>query len=199
MPANPNGSNLVSPAMGASTPNPYAPTTWGHRYEDLTVPSGQLCLVRRLNLSALIEGDALDDYNVLVSLVEQEHVSKKSRGSGKGPGKSKQASKQVDAIMKDKEHIQKVMRLSDVIVQRVVVQPEILPVPLDDEGEELPRVEGVVYIDTVADTDKAFIVQWAFGGTRDLERFRQELNETVDGLADVKDLSLPPQPVASNS
>lgn len=193
MPANPNGSNLASPVPGVTDPNPYAPTVWGNRYVDLTVPSGQLCLVQRLELSSLIEGDAVDDYNVLVSLVETEHVSKKSRGSGKAPGKSKQASKHADAILGDRDHLKKVLRLTDIIVQKVVVQPPIHPIPRDEEGNELPRVEGVVYIDSVADTDKAFLVQWAFGGTRDLERFRQELNETVDGMAHVKDLSLPSQ------
>jgi hypothetical protein len=182
MPANTDGPEMVSPGPGGFDPGKYSATTWSSRYEELRTPSGQLCLVQRIGISELIEGDMLDDWDLLSNLVEQEHVSKKSRGAGKAPGKKKQASSVAEEILKDKEKLQKTMRLMNHVVIKTVVAPKILPLP-DDPADRDPEK---IYIDMVLDDDKSFILQYAFGGTRDLERFRSELAEVVDGLGNVK-------------
>lgn len=44
------------------------------------------------------------------------------------------------------------------------------------------RVPEFMYLEEVDLTDKIFIFQYAVGGTRDLERFRSEYGELVDGI-----------------
>jgi len=60
------------------------------------------------------------------------------------------------------------------------------PVP-DAERE---HGEGVAYIDWVDFTDKVYLMNFAVGGTRDLETFRQEQNQLLDALSAGKDLQL---------
>lgn len=191
MPANPNGSQMASPVMGDVDPTRYQATTWGSAYVELEVPSGQLCLVQRLSTIDLIEADMLDDFDMLSKLVQTEHVSKKSRGTGKAPGKAKQAESQMAAITGNKENLKRVLRITNAVVMKVVVQPHIWPVPeKDDDGNDVtPRLPGRVYVDTVEDNDKSFIMSWAFGGTSNLERFREELSQAVDGMADGQDVA----------
>ena len=50
----------------------YAPTTWGSELggaEDLTVPSGQTCLVRRPGVQGLMEAGILHDLDTLTAEV----------------------------------------------------------------------------------------------------------------------------------
>lgn len=167
-------------------PEDYQVTTWGNQYHELECPSGQKCLAQRLGMQQLIrENLDPDDLDMLTNLVNDQHVSKKSRTNGKAPGKKpKTVEQQAMEILRDPDQLKRTMDIMDKILVAVVVAPKIHLVP-DDPAD---REENLVYADMVAEDDKAFISNWALGGSRDLERFRTELGQVVDSMADVENL-----------
>lgn len=182
----PTRSNLAVEPPADASPDRYAPTAWKSGRVELTLPSGQLCLVQRIPIARMAEDGIIDDFDSLSALVGEQHISKKSRSHGPP---QRQASKmqmdlQVKKMLGDPEQFQKVLRTVDKVVMAVVVMPKIQPVPDDDEE----RDPHAAYIDWVADDDKGFVMQWAFGGTKDLERFRRELVELGDGMDALEDL-----------
>lgn len=158
----------------------YAATTWGSSsdgLEDLTVPSGQLCLVRRPGVQGLIQAGVLHDMDSLTAIVEDKHV-------GRAAGKK---SVDVRALLQNTAALDNVMRLADRIICYVVVKPTVV-MPPDDVTL---RRQGVIYADMVDIEDKMFIVNYAVGGTRSLERFRGELQDVIRDVVPGEDLSLP--------
>lgn len=170
--------------------NRYAPTTWtAEQLVDLTVPSGQLCSVRRPGVEGLIRQGLLQKTDSLTSLVDNKHI-KRVKGE-------KQVN--VASLMTDMDALLKVMDTVDQIMEYVVVQPKLvravktIPV-LDPDGEETDkteevplnedeRIEGVIYTDYVSVEDRMFIFQYAVGGSKDLEQFRKRFRESTGGLA----------------
>lgn len=163
----------------------YAPTAWGVETEDLECPSGQLCLVRRIDPMQLIASGALHKTDMLTAMVDQKHVSKKAKG-GKNSAKSNDMSVDlaVRKALADPTKMRELVEIMDAIVIETVVRPQLLPVP-EDPMEKIP---GKIYIDSVAAEDKAFIMNYAFAGTRDVARFRRQLGESVDSLANVESM-----------
>lgn len=175
----------VAPPAGAD-PSRYAVTAWNSGTVELRLPSGQLCLVQRVSVAKMVEEGIIDDFDSLSSLVQEKHIAKKSRNGG-APRQSAQdleTKVMMQNLMRDPSKLKAAMDATDRVVMSVVLMPKILPVP--PEGEE--REAGAAYIDWVDEGDKAFIMQFAFGGTRDLERFRHELAELGDGVDDVPDV-----------
>jgi hypothetical protein len=50
------------------------------------------------------------------------------------------------------------------------------------------RQPGVIYADMIELIDKVFVFNFVVGGTRDLESFRNGLDELLGGVADGADL-----------
>lgn len=85
------------------------------------------------------------------------------------------------------------------ITLKVVVEPPINPIPtqadLDAWNREHPdeqynspeslRSDELLYVDEFPDEDKQFLFQWISGGTRDLEKFRQQQLERMASLSAV--------------
>lgn len=199
MPAN----NVDSPEMaanGAGTANadPYAPTAWGSRYEDLTCPSGQTCRVRKIGIAQLVADGAIDDLDTLTKFVDQKHIEPKAKVVKKGrSGNPAVAAKQDAANSKQSvksllggatpDDVKKMFRLMDQIVLAAVVAPKLQPVPLPPEE----RDEETLYIDGVDEIDKSFIMNYVFAGVKDLESFRQELAANAASMGNVEDLEMP--------
>lgn len=80
--------------------------------------------------------------------------------------------------------VQDMMSLIDHVTVTCWVLPPVLPVPENEED----RDEELLYADEVMDDDKLFVFQWVTGGTKDLERFRQEQAVALDGMARVPDV-----------
>jgi hypothetical protein len=171
-----------SPKEKAKFADKYAATTWGTNTEDLECPSGQVCLVRRVDPMKLIADGTLHKTDMVTMLVDQQHVAKKSKGGKRAAQLA--AEKKTEGFLKeaiqDPTKMQELSNTIDAVVLATVVMPELFPVPDDDEDRE----PGVIYIDSVEFNDKLFIMQYAFAGTRDVARFRRELGESVDRLAD---------------
>ncbi len=158
----------------------YAPTVWGSGQvggaEDLEVPSGQLCLVKRPGVQGLMAAGVLHQADSLSALVDQKHLKK-----GK-PGEA--AEVDPASLIKDGKALDNLMHVVDRVVSHVVVQPPIKMAPNDVTR----RKAGQVYTDMVDLVDKMFIFNYAMGGTRDLERFRGELDESLGSVDAVEEV-----------
>lgn len=154
----------------------YAPNTWLSggvgSMEDLTVPSGQVCLVRRPGLEGLIKAGVLRNVDTLSAVVNEKHLKKTKKGAASG-------GVDVDSIMRDPQALETIMHTVDKAVCFCVVKPEIHMAPNDITSRQL----GVVYTDMVDIEDKMFIFNFVVGGTRDLESFRGGLDSVVGGVA----------------
>lgn len=151
----------------------YAPDAWISGgvggMEDLTVPSGQLCLVRRPGMQGLIKAGILHNVDSLSQIVNEKHLM---RIEGK-PDQINMAS-----LMEDDSGMDEVLHVMDKVICHVVVKPEIHRTPND----VTLRKPGVVYADMVDLVDKMAIFNYAVGGTRDMERFRGGLESALGSL-----------------
>lgn len=176
------------PAKSKTPQDKYAPTTWASDTEDLECPSGQWCLVRRIDPMELLSNGTLQKSDMLTSLVDQKHVSKKAKG-GKNSAKSQEMSSDMalKKALSDPAKMRELTDVMDAVVMATVIKPELLPNPEDMEDRE----PGKVYIAMVTPEDKAFIMQYAFAGHRDAAKFRGELQQSIDRLADGEGVSDP--------
>jgi hypothetical protein len=180
----PSSTSRTTKKATPATPIPTAPDQAGDKYaadtwltggiggmEDLTVPSGQVCLVRRPGLEGLIKNGVLRNVDSLSALVNEKHIKKTKKGQASDVN--------VDSILKDPAALDSIMHTVDKAVCFCVVRPEIHMAPNDITS----RVPGVVYTDMVGIEDKMFIFNFVVGGTRDLESFRGGLDGAVGGVA----------------
>lgn len=171
--------------VSAPTPadDKYAATQWGSSVEgqiELTVPSGQLCLVRRPGVEGLLKAGVLHNIDSLTALVNEKHVT---RVKGK-KGKDKGAEIDIMSLMKDQKGLENVLHTVDRVVCHTVIKPHVEMTPNDVTR----RKDGVVYTDMIDLMDKMFIFQFVVGGTRDLESFRGEFGTAVGDMADLPGL-----------
>lgn len=149
-----------------------------NKAHELDVPSGNTCLVRRPGVQGLIKEGLLDSLDSLTSLVQIEHIDSKD------PKKMAEA---VQGLAGRKEDLAKGMEMVDRALCAVIVQPKVLPVPKSEED----RDPELLYIDEVDEEDKMFIFQYVLGGSKDLERFREERQKLLGGLQSGEDVSVP--------
>lgn len=166
---------------------------------ELTLPSGNVCLVRRLRPEAFLESGLIPD--TLSDIISKAIKSKK----GLPP-------KAMEEMTKDPTALKKGLLMMDQVLCYVVMEPDVQMPPtcgvlIEDKpcGEYVDTVDNrhtdptnehhhvfmedardddTLYADDVDITDKSFIFQFALGGTADLERFRQELNSGVESVSD---------------
>lgn len=152
--------------------------TWKRkRGEELDLPSGNVALVKRPGMEAFLTEGLIPDS--LMPLVNQAI----STGKGLPPEK-------LNEMAKDPNFVTEMMDSMDRVLTKVVVEPKVLwHKRLDGETlviiPEEERDEDYVYSDDVDFEDKSFIFNYAVGGTRDLERFREEAGASLDAVQDV--------------
>ena len=168
-----------------ATNEEYAPTTWGKSANELTVPSGQRCLARRPDTSALAKDGLLHKLDSITATIHSKHVSKKAKGGGNS-AKSQQMAEDVALaqLAKDPAKLAEMMDTVDKVVLLTVIEP---PLQLPPENWS-DREDGVVYTDTIDLEDKMYLVNYAVGGTRDVAKFRGTVAERTKRLADVEDV-----------
>lgn len=70
----------------------------------------------------------------------------------------------------------------DSVALRCIVDPAIHPKPESEEA----RSDEELYVDEIPMEDKQFLMQWVSGGTRDLEKFRQQQQSGLESVAKVQ-------------
>lgn len=172
--------------------------------EFLTLPSGQTCNAKRLGLEGMIVAGLLGEADSLSSFIGKEHVVR-FRDSKKGG----QVTEEINAnsMMRDPKALQRVMLMVDLAIPHIVVEPAVqahVKVIEEATGHELPKTElvkrqaGVIYTDQISLDDKMFLFNYAVGGTRDLERFREESRATVASVANGEGVPVQAQRPAGN-
>lgn len=191
--AEPNGAAAPTPAPTTAT----AASAWVSHVPDdsvevLALPSGNAARVRHIKPEAFLEQGLIPD--PITAIVDKAIKSKK----GLRP------QQKVD-MSKDPEQLGAMLEMMDRTVVFAVVEPTVVMPPEcvvchnanlarnkqhSDKGRDdfhefvpEPREEGVLYVDRVDMDDKAFIMQWTMGGTRDLERFRREQRGSMASMA----------------
>ena len=154
----------------------YAPSTWGavSAYEDLKVPSGQMCLCRRPGLEGLIKAGIVSNFDMLTKIVGDQAERIKT---GKEPKSDEEI---MSDVMSSPEKLEEMMRVINKIVCYVVVKPEIQSAPNDITR----RITGVIYDDMIDIEDKMFIMNFALGGVRDLSKFRGQYDAALGSVGD---------------
>lgn len=162
----------------------YAPDAWISGgiggMEDLQVPSGQMCLVRRPGMEGLMKAGVLHNVDSLSQIVNEKHLKRVD-------GKADEIN--MSSLMKDEQGLQQVMDVMDKVICHCVVKPEVHRTPND----VTLRRPGVVYADMIDLVDKMHIFNYVVGGTRDLESFRGGLESAVGGLETGEGVHVPSQ------
>lgn len=158
----------------------------------LKLPSGNVALVKQVDLTTFVAEGMVP--NALLPVVQEFVGPENSEGK-------RVSQADVQKIMDDPKQLADIIRLTDAVVQQAVVKPSIEPVPVwtqedveagDCDEEQLGEVANekrdpdLLYIDETDMVDRQFIFQWVVGGTRDMERFREQSAALVPGLEDVE-------------
>ncbi len=183
---------------------PTSPQSWKNKVQtegsDLLLPSQNVARVRQMSPQAFLTSGVIPD--PLTAIIRRAIHTKK----GLNP-------KDLEKMVDDPDTLVSALKMFDQVLTYVTVEPNIsMPPPCDvdmgDDGpcglyadedvhknptkgghhayHEGPRDPNVLYADQVEFSDKVFIFQWCLGGTRDLERFRQDLETSVEPLANRK-------------
>lgn len=138
----------------------------------LLLPSGKRALLRNPGLPAFIKSGLIP--NALLPIVLEALREKKSPD--------------MSALnMDDMEKVISMIELMDNVAVACFVDPSLSEVPEDPKDRE----EDVLYVDEIDAQDKAFVMQWAVGGTSDLKKFREQLAGSMGTVQSGKALASP--------
>lgn len=178
----------------------YSPRAWGMSgLHEITIPSGDLVLARRIGPTEMIKSGMLTKVDVLSAIVQSDHIDRvDGRTEPQSPAERERAqAAEIAEMMKDPTKLLSAMEVIDDIAILVVVEPKVYPVPvpipdpggmIDPDTNEpmmvLPdRIIGQIYVDSIPWDDKMFLFQWTLGGTTDLEAFREGLGAGMDAVS----------------
>ena len=169
---------------------------------DATSGEHNVCLVRRPGVQGLIAAGVLDSFDSLTALVQMELIDPRETRPGKRSAAAVQKANQeaVASLAGNAEKIQAGLDLVDKVVEWMLVEPKVLrpvqrdelgrPIRVDDREVPLPdadRDDDITYTDEVDLEDRLFLLNFAVGGSSDLERFRAESAGLMGGLAAIED------------
>lgn len=191
--------NPVQPEV--LTPTPAAEWAGAIQVEgsDVKLPSGNVARVRQISPQTLLASGMIP--NPLMGIISQAINSHQ----GMPP-------KAMEKLAEDPKKMVEALLLFDRVLAHCMVMPEVKMPPPCRECEqyanvpkhdpevrgnhkynEAPRESGILYADVVDMHDKMFVFQWAVGGVRDLESFREGLAAGMGDVPDGEDVVLPPE------
>lgn len=151
------------------------------KQQELKLPSGNTCLVKPVGLDALLQQGNIP--NSLLDIVQTALAKGKA-----GRADEIDESQLLANLMGDQDKIKDVFEMADVVTAACVLEPSVRfhrytqqdliagQCSAEQVGVVIPddqRSDDILYTDEVDLDDKMFIMQFAVGGTRDLERFRE--------------------------
>jgi hypothetical protein len=146
---------------------------------ELELPSGNKCIARRKGLEAFVQSGKVP--NALMPMLTE------AMG-----GKTKQPNEIVNQL--DAQTIADMFVLFDLVAVTVMLDPPCRPAPATEDE----RDEDTLYVDELSQDDKAFLFQWAVGGSSSLEKFREQSAQFVEAVLSGDDVAsapeLPPPP-----
>lgn len=176
----------------------YAPKSWEDRDFDFELPSGDICLLRRLEPLDLIEYGLQDKLDFATAVVQGVHVKngamskvekvKRDRARREATAKGQDPDEAVEeleteaalaAMKADPEQMMNMKQALNIILINFVVAPEMHEPPELDED----RVVGRYYTDAVPWNDKMAIFNKLMAGVKVVESFREGPEEAVGDVA----------------
>jgi hypothetical protein len=176
----------------------YAPSAWGQRDFEFELPSGDKCLLRKVDPMQLIGAGILDKLDFATNVVMGTHVKnaqmsnverikrerakREAKARGEDPAKAAQEVDDMAALQSLKSNPEQLAGFQDVLDQMLllgVVAPKMVEAPEDDDD----RVDGVFYTDTVPFNDKLAIFNKLMAGVKVVEQFRDGAKEAVGDVA----------------
>lgn len=155
----------------------------------LDLPSGNTALVIRPGVMSFAKQGLIP--NSLMGMMNK---------AADGKLADKDLQKGLGDILEDPKKMQDMLGMVDAITLYCVVQPKVYPVSrreeiMADEGlsedERERQLEELIFIDEVDEADKMFIFNWAVGGDRDLDRFREQQGELMESLSTGQNVERP--------
>jgi hypothetical protein len=147
--------------------------------QPLEVPSGNTCLVRPVGMQAFMSEGLIP--NSLMGIIQ---ASMEAGEKGEEVDEDKVVEGFIADIRSDPSKLQDMIRMADACTVYCVLEPRVLPVPAADEE----RNPDLLYVDEVDLDDKLFLMNFAVGGTRDLEPFRERLSKGVESVSPSEEL-----------
>lgn len=159
--------------------NKYSLTGWGKQSKefDIVLPSGQTCLVTKLQMEAIVELGLMNDLDSFTGSIIPDKKSSKKKSAKQEEQDTEDSF--VNAL-KDKTQFSKMMGTIDKVVVACVVIPAVTHVPA--EGEE--RRDDVVYTDMIDFNDKLTIFGKVFDGLGGMEPFRPGSEPALGAVAE---------------
>lgn len=158
---------------------------------ELTLPSGFTVVARRVDIRTMLKTGRIP--NTLRPILDRAMQGEEAKPEELGN------------ILDDPEKLDEMFGFVDQLWVDCVIDPVSAPDPRpevkDAQGNVIHEAEPddpeIVYPKDVQDADKMFIMNWCMGGSKDLERFREESEAHVQRLhyvAGSGSPSLPPPP-----
>lgn len=175
------------PSANFAPNNVWASNTPTEAREELTLPSGQTCLAKKVGIEGLLEIGILEQIDSLTGMVEKYAKEVKSHGPS-GPSK---AEIDQNKFFGDTEALKAVIGLADRALPVIVVSPKVklhyteITVGKTKVTKMIPpdeREAGIVYTDQVGFEDKMFLFDWASGGLKSFLGAGDEPTPNVGGV-----------------
>jgi hypothetical protein len=143
----------------------------------LELPSGNTCLVRPVGMDAFLKQGLIP--NSLLGI-----VSKALAAGEAGKAGDLDMGEFMSEALQDPEKLRSIFDVADAATVYCVLEPRVEPIPEEDPaGGVAVRDPEKLYVDEIDLDDKLFIFNFAVGGTRDLEAFRQATTSGVGSMA----------------
>lgn len=155
----------------------------------LALPSGKTALVRPLGVLHFLRAGNIP--NPLRPFIENLIEQASGKGPKKEPDVEAETAKFIEDLKEHPENFAELMQFVDSVTVEAVEKPTVKPVPVwsdepgtryytDDEefhGTPVPfsQRDRALYVDIVDQADKFHIFNFVSGGTRSVERFRDEV------------------------
>jgi hypothetical protein len=170
--------------------------------EILDLPSGNKCRLKRPGLPQLLAENVLPD---MLTPIASKAIEAGQNGQTFNEAANNKA---MAELMETPEGVASLFDGINRLTAHCVVEPTVLyhrrvkaTGQIDqiqesyvEQWEDIPQEErnpDDLYTDEVDDNDKFFIFQFVVGGTRDLERFRQELSASVESMESIAGSQVP--------
>lgn len=168
------------------TENKYELTGWansGPKLKDVTLPSGQVCQVKELQMEDILSMGIINQLDSLtgdlISGMDPSVPAKATSGRKKTKKQlDEEANKSILELMADPEKFGGMLDAINKIVVGCVVQPTVLPAV-----EETEREQGRVYVDMIDFNDRITLFTEGFQGLGDMSKFRPGQGNGVGDLA----------------
>lgn len=130
-----------------------------------TVPSGEVCLLKKLGLNDLIAGGVLDSFDELTAMVKEMHLD---RVAGK-PNQESVTDEATLTILQDPIKRRNLLTVADSVTVLAVVDPQVWPVPDPKaaNASDRERKSDRLYVDDVDMLDKFSIMSQSIVGIQE--------------------------------